>query len=91
MDNIFLIKKPLVTERSTALAKIGQYIFMVSRDAKKPEVKKAIREIYKVDPVSVNTVNHHPKRKRLGNLKGRQVGYKKAIVTLKEGQKIELQ
>lgn len=90
MSDAFLIKKPLVTEKSTDLAKFGKYVFMVSRGAKKPEVKKAIREIYKVDPISVNIVNHHPKHKRLGQLKGRQVGYKKAIVTLKEGQKIEL-
>lgn len=90
MADLFLIKKPIVAEKATDLAKLGKYVFMVSRNAKKPEVKKAIREIYKVDPVSVNIVNHHPKRKRVGNFKGRQVGYKKAIVTLKEGQKIEI-
>jgi len=91
MSDLFLIKKPIVAEKATALAKLGKYVFMVRRDAKKPEVKKAIKEIYKVDPISVNIVNRHPKRKGRGNLKGRQVGYKKAIVTLKKGQKIEIQ
>lgn len=91
MSDLFLIKKPIVAEKATDLAKLGKYVFMVSRGATKPEIKKAIKEIYKVDPTSVNIVNHHPKQKRLGNLKGKQVGYKKAIVTLKEGQKIETQ
>ena len=88
----FLIKKPWVTEKSGDLSVRGQYVFMVDRDATKPEVKKAIKEIYKVDAVAVNMVNRPPKRKRFGRgLTGSQEAYRKAIVTLKEGQKIDIQ
>lgn len=89
--NAFIVKKPLVTERSTDLSKLGKYVFMVEGSATKPEVKKAVKEIYKVDVVSVNIVNKPSKKKRMGSLKGHQKGYKKAIVTLKKGQKIEIQ
>jgi len=90
MSDLFLIKKPLVTEKTTELQAGGKYVFIVRAGATKPEVKKAVKEIYKVDPVSVNIVNRPPKSKRLGGLKGSQRGYKKAIVTLKSGQKIDL-
>ena len=89
--NTFVIKKPLITERATDLNKLGKYVFIVDGSATKPEVKKAVKEIYKVDAVAVNIVNKPPKKKRMGSLKGRQKGYKKAILTLKKGQKIETQ
>ncbi len=89
--NTFIIKKPLITERSTDLSKLGKYVFMVADSATKPEIKKAVKEIYKVDAVSVNIVNKPTKRKKMGSFKGHQRGYKKAIVTLKKGQKIETQ
>lgn len=91
MSNIFLIKRPLVTEKSTDLTKAGKYVFVVKNDATKPEIRKAVKEIYKVDPVAVNIVNRPSKRKRMGALRGRQAGYKKAIVTLKSGEKIDIQ
>ncbi len=86
----FLIKKPWVTERSTDLSALGKYVFLVQREATKPEIKKAVKEIYKVDPVSINIINRPPKRKGAGMRKGKQSGYKKAIVTLKKGQKIDI-
>ncbi len=92
MKDSFLIKKPWVTERATDLNALGQYVFIVKPHATKPEIKKAIHEIYKVDAVSVNVINRPAKRKRFGGImKGKKEGYRKAIVTLKEGQKIELQ
>ncbi len=91
MSDIFLIKKPWITERSTDLAKFGKYVFVVKNNSTKPEIKKAIKDIYKVDAVAVNVVNRPSKKKRMGQITGRQSGYKKAIVTLKEGQKIDLQ
>lgn len=91
MMDQFLIIKPWVTERGTELQKIGKYIFKVADFATKPEVKKALKEIYKVDVVSVNIVNKPAKKKRMGSLKGHQKGYKKAIVTLRNGQKIDIQ
>jgi large subunit ribosomal protein L23 len=92
MRDSFLIKKPLVTERATELSALGKYVFIVKPHAAKPEIRKAIHEIYKVDVVSVNVINRPPKRKRFGGImKGKKEGYRKAIVTLKEGQKIEIQ
>ncbi len=87
----FMIKRPIVTEKATDLGKQGKYIFMVKSSAKKPEIRKAVMAMYRVDVTSVNVVNKPSKRKRLGALKGSQRGYKKAIVTLKAGQKIDLQ
>ncbi len=92
MADSFIIKKPWVTEKSTDLSTIGQYVFIVKHKATKQEVKKAVKAVYKVDAVSVNIVNRPPKRKGMGGkLKGAQEGYRKAIVTLKAGQKIDLQ
>ncbi len=92
MAEIFLIKKPWVTEKSTDLATKGKYVFIVKTKASKPEIKKAVKEVYKVDAVAVNVINRPPKQKRFGGgRKGTQEGYRKAIVTLKAGQKIDIQ
>jgi large subunit ribosomal protein L23 len=91
MSNAFIIKRPHITERATALSGLRKYVFIVASGATKPEVKKAIKEIYKVDVVAVNVVNRPPKRKRFaGRMHGSQEGYRKAVVTLKEGQKIDI-
>ena len=90
MANTSLIKSPFIAEKSTFLSEMGKYVFIVRSEATKPEIKKAIRAIYKVDPVSVNVINRPPKNKQMGAIRGRQSGYKKAIVTLKKGQKIEV-
>jgi len=91
MADAFLIKKPWITEKSTDLTAAGKYVFVVKKGASKPEVKKAIHALYKVDVVAVNVVNRPPKSKRSGaGKKGTQEGYRKAIVTLKKGQKIDL-
>ncbi len=92
MADSFLIKKPWVTEKTGDLSAMGKYVFMVKDHATKPEIKKAVNEIYKVDVVAVNVVNRPPKRKRSGRgQKGTQEGYRKAIVMLKKGQKIDIQ
>jgi len=92
MSDAFLIKKPWVTEKSTAMNAIGQYVFIVKPHATKPEIKKMIHTLYKVDVVSVNVVNRPLKRKRFGGtMKGGQQSYRKAVVTLKKGQKIDIQ
>ncbi len=90
MTDAFIIKKPWITEKATSLTPHGQYVFMVKSGATKPEVKKAVKALYKVDVVAVNIMNRHPKRKRFGMKKGVQEGYRKAVVTLKDGQKIDL-
>lgn len=92
MAEIFLIKKPWVTEKSTRLAEDRKYVFIVDPRATKPEIKKAVKDIYKVDATAVNVVNRPAKMKRFGQaMKGATGGYRKAIVTLKEGQKIDVQ
>ncbi len=88
--NHLIIKKPWITEKSTRLGVARQYVFVVQSGATKPEIKKAIHELYKVDVVSVNTVNRPAKTKRFRGVKRKQGNYRKAIVTLKEGQKIDL-
>ena len=91
MTDPLLIKKPWITEKATGLKPKNQYVFLVQSGAAKPEIKKAIHILYKVDVVGVNVVNRPPKVKRSGrSRKGTQEGYRKAIVTVKDGQKIDL-
>lgn len=86
----FLIKRPIITEKVTRDVVLRKYAFLVERRATKPEIAKALRAIYKVDPVAVRIVNTRPKTRRLGNSVGVKAGYKKALVTLKEGQKLDI-
>lgn len=88
--DVFLIKKPLVTEKSTGLNEIGKYVFMVKPRATKPEIRKAIQEIYKVTPLRVNIVNVPGKTRRFRGLRAKASGYRKAVVTLRPGEKIDL-
>lgn len=90
MSNVFLIKKPLITEKSTDLNEIGKYVFIVKPEATKNEIKKLVKEIYKVDVADVNMINRPPKSKRFRGVKGQESGLRKAVVTLKKGQKIDL-
>lgn len=89
MKDLFLIKRMLNTEKSVGLNVRGKYVFMVKLSANKSEIKKAIKELYKVDVLDVNTLRTMSKTKRFKNTKSQKSDYKKAIVTLKEGQKIE--
>lgn len=85
-----MIKQAWITEKAGGLTNMGQYNFIVDQKANKPEVKKAIEQIYGVKIVSVNMVNIKGKPRRMGRTMGRSSAYKKAIVTLKEGQKIDV-
>ncbi len=78
-DN-FLIKKPLVSEKSTDLASLGKYVFVVDIEARARQIKEEIERIYKVNVVDINVSKM---RSRFKNLK-------KAIVTLKTGEKIDI-
>lgn len=84
-----IIKAPIVTEKSSRLAEDGRYTFKVEKKANKVEIKNAIETIFKVKVVSVNTLTVLPKHRRVGKHSGLTAGYKKAIVTLVPGQKIE--
>jgi large subunit ribosomal protein L23 len=85
-----LIKQAWVTEKATDLSGLRKYIFIVDGKANKPETKKAIESIYGVKIESVNIINTKGKAKRLGRSLGRTSAFKKAIVTLKEGEKIDI-
>jgi large subunit ribosomal protein L23 len=85
-----LVKQAWITEKAGDLGGLRKYIFIVERKANKPEIKKAIESIYGVKVESVNIINIKGKAKRLGRSLGRTSAYKKAIVSLKEGQKIDV-
>ncbi|MDO8600715.1 MAG: 50S ribosomal protein L23 [bacterium] len=82
---------PHVTEKSSGLAGFRQFVFRVSLDANKLTIARAVEKKYGVTVIRVNTLNVHGKRVRVGKTEGRSPGFKKAIVTLKEGQSIEIQ
>lgn len=85
-----IIIKPVVTEKSVDLMQENKYCFKVAKDANKIEIKNAIEEIFKVTVVDVNTVNVHGKMKRMGRTQGMTASWKKAVVTLREGDSIEV-
>ena len=92
MKDLFaIIKKPIITERSTYLKdRDNKIVFEVNKNANKRDIKKAVERIFKVSVISVNTINMKGKVKRFGKVFGKRPDWKKAIVTLKEGDKIEL-
>ncbi len=90
MNDAFIVKQPWITEKATDLTAMNKYVFLVKEKASKPEIKKAIHALYKVDVTAVNVVNRPAKTKRYMNKRGFQEGYRKAIVTIKDGQKIDL-
>jgi len=86
-----IIQRALITEKGSRLrTKQNRYYFQVSPDANKIEIRAAIQSIFKVDVLVVRTINVQGKLKRLGRTTGRRSSWKKAIVTLKKGQTIEL-
>lgn len=86
-----ILTRPLLTERSTNLKeKYNQYVFAVSPAASKPEIKRAVEAIFKVKVERVRTMNVLGQDKRMGRSQGKRPDWKKAIVTLGEGQKIDL-
>jgi len=89
-QSALLIKQAWITEKATNLSGLRKYIFIIDKKANKPEVKKAIESIYGVKVESVDIINTKGKAKRLGRSLGRTSAFKKAIVTLKEGEKIDI-
>lgn len=83
-----IIIRPVVTERSMALVQNGKYTFVVDRNANKIDIKKAVEQLFDVDVVKVNTMNVPGKVRRRGTSVGRRPDWKKAIVTVAEGQRI---
>ena len=86
-----VIVRPLLTERTTMMKeKQNQYVFEVRPTATKPDIRHAVEEIFKVKVLAVRTMNVGGKMRRLGRYQGQRPDWKKAIVTLGEGQKIDL-
>jgi len=86
-----LLIAPVITEKGTVLQeKNNQYLFRVAPRANKIQVREAVEKIFKVQVTGVRTVTVHGKMRRLGRAQGRKPSWKKAIVTLKEGETIEL-
>ena len=93
MDKIHLYDKilfPVVTEKSTNLNALNKLTFKVAKDANKSSIKKSIEKLYKVEVIKVNTILSKPRVKMVRGKVGSKTGYKKAIVTLKEGQTIDM-
>lgn len=85
-----VILRPVVSEKSYAGLEAGTYTFLVERHANKTEIKEAVQAIWEVRVVSVNTLNRPGKTKRRGYTKGKRPDEKRAIVTLAEGDAIEI-
>ncbi len=85
-----IILAPVVTEKSTQGAEHNQVTFRVARRATKPEIKTAIEDLFGVKVTQVNTINMRGKVKRFRGRLGKRAAYKKAIVTLAEGQSIDI-
>ncbi len=85
-----ILIRPIVTEKSTALMEQGKYTFRVPLAATKIQISQAVEQIFKVKVQAVNTMRYEGKLKRMGRTQGRRSDWKKAVVTLKPGEAIEL-
>jgi large subunit ribosomal protein L23 len=91
MDVYRILKRSLITEKSTAARDEGnKYIFEVDRRANKIEIGKAVEKLFKVRVLDVHVMNIHGKKKRVGKIMGEKCAWKKAIVTLAPGSRIEV-
>ena len=91
---MIIIKKPVITEKMTAVSeKLNRFAFIVDKNANKYQIKDAIEKLYDVKVVAVNTMNYDGKLKsrytKSGVVSGRRAAFKKAIVTLREGDTID--
>ncbi len=81
---------PVITEKATLASEHGKVVFRVAPDATKPEIKAAVEALFSVEVTAVNTLNRAGKTKRFRGIPGKQKSYKKAVVTLAEGQTIDV-
>ncbi|UCE97414.1 MAG: 50S ribosomal protein L23 [Dehalococcoidia bacterium] len=85
-----VLRRPLITEKNSQLQILNKYVFEVMDEANKNQIKQAVEKVFKVDVVSVNIIAVPGKQRRLGRHQVLTSPWKKAIVTLKPGDKIEL-
>ena len=84
------IVSPVITEKATSLSEFNKIVFRVHKGSSKNSIKKSIEKIFKVNVIKINTINLRGKNKLVRGKKSSRPGYKKAIVTLKKGQSIDL-
>ncbi len=88
--NLKLLKSPHLTEKSVIQKETSnQVTFMVDKGANKIEIKRTVEDLFKVKVLNVNTISMRGKEKRMGRFTGRRPDWKKAVITLKEGDRIE--
>lgn len=85
-----IIRAPVITEKATMASEYNQVVFKVSKTATKPQIKEAVERLFNVKVKAVNTLNRAGKIKRFRGFLGKQNDIKKAIVTLEEGQRIDV-
>jgi len=90
MSSHEILVRPIISEKNTMLNERGQYVFEVSKRANKIMIRRAVEELFGVNVTSVNVMNVAGKRRRTGRTMGVTRSWKKAIVSLREGQRIEL-
>ena len=88
MNNYDIIFAPVITEKTAAMEMEGKYVFKVDVRANKTQIKQAVESVFNVKVESVNTMNNHPKDRRVGRYSGKTNRYKKAIVKLAKGSTI---
>ncbi len=85
-----VLKRPIVTEKTSLLGEQNRYAFEVDRRANKMQVKEAVEKAFNVNVIAVNVMNVRGKQRRLGRIQGHTPGWRKAIVTLAAGQSIQV-
>tara|TARA_B100001123_G_C15018465_1_gene910533 strand:+ start:596 stop:889 length:294 start_codon:yes stop_codon:yes gene_type:complete len=90
LNHLDSILSPNVTEKATSLSEHNKVVFKVSNKVTKKYIKKSIEKIFKVNVIKVNTIKQKGKTKIVRGKKANKPGYKKAIITLKKGQSIDL-
>ncbi len=90
MNTKDVLVKPIVTEKTTILTELNKYVFKVDKNATKSSIKQAINAIYNLEPRQINVMVVRGKKKRVRYKAGYRPSWKKAIVTLKKGDKINL-
>mgnify|MGYP004454288627 CR=1 FL=1 len=88
MNNYDIIIAPIITEKTASMEQEGKYAFKVDARANKTQIKQAIEKAFNVKVEKINTLNNHPKKKRVGRYTGMTNKYKKAIVKLASGSTI---
>jgi large subunit ribosomal protein L23 len=85
-----IIRSPVITEKATTASEQDKVVFIVAKSATKPEIKRAVEDLFEVKVKAVNTLNRKGKTKRFRGVAGRQSDTKRAVVTLAEGQSIDV-